>query len=60
MDPKQPQAPEDLEASIDYRDRVQALTGLSLSQCPVCRKGHMVTIEQIGRAASSPLILNTS
>jgi hypothetical protein len=59
MEPK-PQAPEDLEASTDYRDRVQALTGLSLSQCPNCRTGHMVTIEQFGRKASPPLILNTS
>jgi hypothetical protein len=59
MDPK-PEAPEDLEASTDYRDRVQALTGLSLSQCPMCRKGHMVTIEQFGRTASPPLVLNTS
>jgi hypothetical protein len=59
MHPK-PEPPEDLEASVDYRDRVQALTGLSLSQCPMCRKGHMVTIEQLGRTASPPLVPNTS
>jgi len=59
MDPK-PEAPEALDAPTDYRDRVQALTGLSLSQCPMCRKGHMVTVEQIGRTASPPLVLNTS
>ena len=59
MEPK-PEASDALEASTDYRDRVQALTGLSLSQCPMCRKGHMVTVEQIGRTASPPLVLNTS
>jgi hypothetical protein len=59
MDPKT-QAAQDLEAPTDYRDRVQALTGVSLSQCPICRKGHMVTVERISRPASPPLILNTS
>jgi hypothetical protein len=59
MEPKAPAA-EDLEASTDYRDRVEALTGVSLSQCPLCRKGHMVTVEQISRSTSPLLIFNTS
>ena len=29
----------------DYRDRYQRLTGISLRDCPICGKGHMVCIE---------------
>jgi hypothetical protein len=33
------------DQSIDYRDRYQRLTGLSLRDCPHCGKGQMVRIE---------------
>jgi len=29
------------EQSLDYRDRYEQLTGISLRHCPVCRHGHM-------------------
>ena len=29
---------------LDYRDRVEALTGVSLRVCPICKDGHMVAI----------------
>ena len=31
----------------DYRDLYQALTGISLRDCPLCGKGHMVSIETL-------------
>jgi hypothetical protein len=33
------------DQSIDYRDRYQRLTGLSLRDCPHCGRGQMVRIE---------------
>jgi len=50
----------DSGASSDYRDRYAALTGLSLHQCPICRCGRMLTVEQITRSTLPPLILDTS
>jgi hypothetical protein len=32
----------------DYRDRVAALTGVSLRVCPACQHGAMVIIERLG------------
>ncbi len=34
----------------DYRDRYEALTGISLRVCPVCHDGHMRVIEHWARA----------
>jgi hypothetical protein len=31
--------------SLDYRDRYERLTGVSLRDCPHCHRGHMVCIE---------------
>jgi hypothetical protein len=50
----------DVKAPSDYRDRYEALTGVSLHQCPVCRRGRMVTVEQITRPMAPLLILDTS
>jgi hypothetical protein len=50
----------DVEAPSDYRDRYQALTGASLHQCPICRAGRMLAVEQITRPSPPPLILDTS
>lgn len=43
-----------LEASLDYRDRHEAMTGVSLYQCPKCHSGRMLTVEEIEPRATSP------
>jgi hypothetical protein len=50
------------EAPADYRDRYEALTGVSLHACPVCRRGRMMIIEQLSpcRAPEPTRILDTS
>jgi hypothetical protein len=35
------------EATDDYRDRYERVTGISLKQCPVCRDGHMIFLELV-------------
>src|SRR5438309_2205564 len=30
---------------LDYRERYQQVTGVSLRDCPVCHQGHMVTVQ---------------
>jgi hypothetical protein len=44
----------------DYRDRVEALTGVSLRVCPVCHDGQMVAIVVDLRDGTSPAFVNTS
>jgi hypothetical protein len=39
--------PNTATAAPDYRDRLQALTGISLRVCPVCHHGTMIVIEQL-------------
>jgi hypothetical protein len=34
-------------AAPDYRNRVEALTGLSLRVCPACHRGEMIVIERL-------------
>ena len=34
-------------AAPDYRDRVEALTGVSLRVCPACHQGEMISIERL-------------
>ena len=48
------------EQSLDYRDRYEQLTGISLRNCPVCRNGHMAVIEVFGRVPRRPAISDTS
>lgn len=50
------------EALADYRDRYQALTGVSLRECPLCRRGRMILIEQLApsRGSGPPVLLDTS
>jgi hypothetical protein len=43
-----------VEAAQDYRDRYEALTGISLRQCPVCHQGHMRAIEIWPRSPCRP------
>lgn len=45
------------EQPKDYRDRYEQLTGSSLRQCPFCRQGIMVKVEEI---PPDPAILDTS
>ena len=36
---------DELTEKLDYRDRYEQLTGISLRDCPACGRGHMVCIE---------------
>jgi hypothetical protein len=45
--------------SQDYRDRYEALTGISLRQCPVCRAGRMLAIEKLPRVPVGPTLIDT-
>jgi hypothetical protein len=44
MSPPTPEAPPQHTDPADYRDRCEALTGISLRECPVCHKGRMVPL----------------
>jgi hypothetical protein len=46
--------------SQDYRDRYEALTGVSLRTCPMCRAGCMQVIEHLTRLGLCPSIPDTS
>jgi hypothetical protein len=44
----------------DYRDRLEALTGISLRICPICHEGQMMaTVVDVGTWAA-PAVVNTS
>ncbi len=47
-------------APADYRDRYEALTGISLRACPVCHDGHMLVVERLARAHGGAAIMDTS
>jgi hypothetical protein len=44
----------------DHRDRIEALTGISLRQCPMCHDGHMMPIDVAAGPSTCPAIVNTS
>jgi hypothetical protein len=44
----------------DYRDRYEALTGISLRTCPLCGAGRMLLIEHLTRLRLCPPITDTS
>jgi hypothetical protein len=44
----------------DYRDRYEALTGISLRVCPVCRDGHMRIVEHLARDRWGSAFIDTS
>ena len=48
------------EANKDYRDRYEALTGISLKTCPLCRCGTMVVIETFECTSSRTRFTDTS
>jgi hypothetical protein len=45
--PSPPENPPETTAPADYRDRYEALTGVSLRECSVCHKGHMVVVKTL-------------
>jgi Putative transposase len=47
-----PPPPPAAEIPKDYRDRYEALTGISLKTCPLCRCGTMVVVEVFKCTAS--------
>jgi Putative transposase/Transposase zinc-binding domain len=48
------------QAPTDYRDRYEALTGISLRACPRCQSGQMRVVEHIVGSRRCPPILDTS
>jgi hypothetical protein len=53
------EAPAESSTPSDYRDRYEELTGSSLRECPVCHRGHMLTVETLP-PRKSPAGDNTS
>jgi hypothetical protein len=48
------------EVHKDYRDRYEALTGVSLRTCPLCRRGTMVVIDTFECTSSRAWFTDTS
>jgi len=53
-------APPRPDVTQDYRDRYEALTGISLRQCPACNNGRMITVEHLKPFATAPPRLDSS
>lgn len=55
-------APETLASPspADYRDRYEALTGVSLRICPRCHNGHMLVIEYVTRTHAGSVTIDSS
>ena len=47
-------------ATTDYRDRYEALTGVSLRACPLCQNGQMLVVESLPGSRRHPAIMDTS
>lgn len=47
-----PPAPAAAPVRVDYRERYETLTGISLRTCPVCHDGQMLLIEHLSRRDS--------
>jgi hypothetical protein len=54
--------PKAAAADKDYRDTYETLTGVSLCQCPVCHRGHMVLLRALQPIirVRVPIIFDTS
>jgi hypothetical protein len=48
------------EVNKDYKDRYEALTGISLKKCPLCRCGTMLVIETFECTSSRASFVDTS
>jgi hypothetical protein len=53
-------SPAGATAATDYRDRAEALTGISLRVCPACHHGQMIVIELLRPTRMAVLIPDTS
>ncbi len=53
-------APPQPDVTQDYRDRYEALTGISLRQFPACNNGRMITVEHLKPFATGPPRLDSS
>jgi hypothetical protein len=53
-------SPTGATAATDYRDRAEALTGISLRVCPACHHGQMIVIELLRPTRMAGLIPDTS
>jgi hypothetical protein len=49
------QVPQTQPVDLDYQDHHEQLTGISLRICPVCHRGHMVVVEQLKPARTTPI-----
>ena len=58
--PPLPSAEHAGSATIDYRERYEALTGRSLRQCPRCDDGNMLVVDCLAGQWVSPAILDSS
>lgn len=47
-------------ATTDFRDRYEALTGVSLRACPLCQHGRMIVVECLAGRRKCPAIRDTS
>lgn len=47
-------------ATTDFRDRYEALTGVSLRACPLCQHGRMIVVECLAGRRQCPAIRDTS
>jgi len=47
-------------ATSDFRDRYEALTGVSLRACPICQHGQMIVVECIAGRRRTPAVMDTS
>jgi hypothetical protein len=55
-----PLTPTAATSQMDYRDRVEVLTGLSLRVCPACQHGQLIIIEWLRPARLPGLVPDTS
>ena len=55
-----PQPPPAPNTESDYRDRYEALTGVSLRQCPICNVGHMLSVELLEPVRTRRRFFDTS
>lgn len=56
----EPQVRRESTTEPDYRDRLAALTGISLHQCPACHTGRMLTVEMLKPFGTSRAFFDTS
>ena len=56
----EPQVRRESTTEPDYRDRLAALTGISLYQCPACHTGRMLTVEMLKPFGTSRAFFDTS